>query len=94
MFAGLATLMAVFVLKIPDLNTADVANALDWVFSMIFPTYCMGSGIMNVYTNYGYTEGCKETGYPMICANPKLRDNPCCPGMVKIAIFYRCPLNK
>ncbi|CAG2240533.1 ABCA3 [Mytilus edulis] len=78
--SGLATLMAVFVLKIPDLNTADVANALDWVFAMIFPTYCMGSGIMNVYTNYGYTEGCKETGYPMICANPKLRDNPCCPG--------------
>ena len=84
--------MAVFVLKIPSLNTADAANALDWVFAMIFPTYCMGSGIMNVYTNYGYTEGCKETGFPLICR--LVPENPCCPGMVKIAILYRCPLNK
>ncbi|XP_076108921.1 phospholipid-transporting ATPase ABCA3-like isoform X1 [Mytilus galloprovincialis] len=76
--SGLATLMAVFVLKIPSLNTADAANALDWVFAMIFPTYCMGSGIMNVYTNYGYTEGCKETGFPLICR--LVPENPCCPG--------------
>lgn len=74
--------MAVFVLKIPDLGTEDVATALDWVFSVIFPTYCMGSGIMNVYTNYGYAEGCKATGYPEIC----LIDNtsPCCSGKYPI----------
>lgn len=85
MFAsGLATLMAVFVLKIPDLDTADVADALDWIFSILFPTYCMGSGIMNVYTNYGYTEGCKEVGFPFICVMyPK---NPCCPGIIGLCI--------
>jgi energy-converting hydrogenase Eha subunit A len=55
----LATLIAVYVLRIPYLDTEDVASVLDWVFSIIFPTYCLGSGIMNVYTNYGYTEGCK-----------------------------------
>jgi hypothetical protein len=46
---GLATLIAVYILKIPDLGTEDVASVLDWVFSIIFPTYCLGSGIMNVY---------------------------------------------
>lgn len=75
--SGLATLMAVFVLKIPDLGTEDVATALDWVFSVIFPTYCMGTGIMNVYTNYGYTEGCKATGYPLICEF--FNTSNCCP---------------
>ena len=78
---GLATLMAVFVLKIPDLGTEDVASAMDWIFAILFPNYCLGSGIMNVYTNYGYMEGCKATGYPLICMiSPK---NPCCPGKTK-----------
>jgi energy-converting hydrogenase Eha subunit A len=76
----LATLIAVFVLKIPDLGTEDVASVLDWVFSIIFPTYCLGSGIMNVYTNYGYTEGCKAIGYPSICL--KEPTSPCCSGML------------
>lgn len=77
---GLATLMAVFVLKIPSLDTEDVADGLDWAFAILFPTYGLGSGIMNVYTNYGYTEGCKEIpGFPLICSF----DNtlPCCSGM-------------
>jgi hypothetical protein len=64
-FVGLATLIAVYILKIPDLGTEDVASVLDWVFSIIFLTYCLGSGIMNIYTNYGYTEGCKAIGYPL-----------------------------
>jgi hypothetical protein len=38
-FVGLATLMAVFILKIPGLGTEDVASVLDWVFSIISPTY-------------------------------------------------------
>jgi hypothetical protein len=47
-FVGLATLIAVYILKIPDLGTEDVASVLDLVFSIIFPTYCLGS-INNIY---------------------------------------------
>jgi len=79
-FVGLATLIAVFVLKIPGMGTEDVASALDWVFSIIFPTYCLGSGIVNVYTNYGNTEECKAAGYPSICLNETT--SPCCSGML------------
>lgn len=69
-----------FVLKIPGLGTEDVAGALDWIFSIISPTYCLGSCIMNVYTNYGYTEGCKAAGYPSICVI--IPTSPCCSGML------------
>ena len=79
-FVGLATLMAVFILKIPGLGTGDVASALDWVFSIISPTYCLGSGIFKVYINYGFTEGCKATGYPSICLTEPT--SQCCSGML------------
>jgi hypothetical protein len=45
---GLATLMAVFVLKIPSLDTEDVADGLDWAFAILFPTYGLGSGLFLV----------------------------------------------
>lgn len=75
-FVGLATVMAVFVLRMLGKGT----EVVDWVFSIIFPTYCLGSGIMNVYTNYGNTEGCKATGYPSICLNETTFH--CCSGML------------
>ena len=79
-FVGLATLMAVFILKIQGLGTEDVASVLDWIFSIISPTYCLGSGILNVYINYGFTEVCKATGYPSICLTEPT--SPCCSGML------------
>jgi energy-converting hydrogenase Eha subunit A len=79
-FVGLATLMAVFILKIPGLDTEDEASVLDWVFSIISPTYCLGSGILNVYINYGFTEVCKTAGYPSICLTEPT--SPCCSGML------------
>jgi hypothetical protein len=45
-FVGLVTLMAVFILMMQGLGTEDVASVLDWIFSIIFPTYCLGSGIL------------------------------------------------
>ena len=91
LFSGLATLMAVFVLKIPDLGTADVSNVLDWIFAIIFPTYCLGSGIMDVYTNYGYTEACKATGYPYVCEINNA--SPCCSGKSLSLIPIKCLVN-
>jgi hypothetical protein len=47
-FVGIATLIAVFILKLPSLGTEDVASVLDWIFSIISPTYCLGSGMLLV----------------------------------------------
>lgn len=75
---GLATTMAVFVLRFPFLGTLDVSNALDWVFSTIIPHYCLGLGLMNIYTNYEYIKACDAIGYKFTCLIPKLNQNPCC----------------
>ncbi|XP_060066248.1 phospholipid-transporting ATPase ABCA3-like [Ylistrum balloti] len=75
---GLATTMAVFVLRFPFLGTIDVSNALDWAFSVIIPHYCLGLGLMNIYTNYEYIKACNVIDYKLLCLIPKLNQNPCC----------------
>ncbi|KAJ8311158.1 hypothetical protein KUTeg_011297 [Tegillarca granosa] len=79
---GLATLMAVFVLKIPQLNAEDVSNVLDWVFTVVIPNYCVGEGLMNIYTNYEYKKTCDPVQPFCPFLDPK-EENPllsCCPG--------------
>nr|CAH59462.2 ATP-binding cassette transporter sub-family A [Pecten maximus] len=75
---GLATTMAVFVLRFPFLGTLDVSNALDWAFSSVIPHYCLGLGLMNIYTNYEYIKTCNSIDYKLTCLIPKLNENPCC----------------
>ncbi|XP_068671756.1 phospholipid-transporting ATPase ABCA3-like [Montipora foliosa] len=48
---GLATLLTVFILSIPDLDLLDVANALKWAF-LVLPNYCLGQGIGDMFNNY------------------------------------------
>ncbi|XP_052061510.1 phospholipid-transporting ATPase ABCA3-like [Mytilus californianus] len=64
---GLATLIAVFVLKIPGFNTYSIGSALDLAFAILFPNYCMGTSLMSMYVNWGYTKACSESGYPASC---------------------------
>ncbi|OWF51665.1 ATP-binding cassette sub-family A member 3-like [Mizuhopecten yessoensis] len=75
---GLATTMAVFVLRFPFLGTLDVSNGLDWVFSVIIPHYCLGLGLMNIYTNYEYINSCNAINYKLTCLIPIINKNPCC----------------
>ncbi|KAK6177284.1 hypothetical protein SNE40_015412 [Patella caerulea] len=68
-FTGLVSLMAVFILSMPGLGTADVSDALDWIFSIVFPQFNLGRCIMNIYTNYNILDACGTLGYPGICSN-------------------------
>ncbi|KAK3101854.1 hypothetical protein FSP39_006814 [Pinctada imbricata] len=77
---GLATLMAVFVLQIPDLGVpSEVGDSLDWIFMIFLPNYCLGQGLMNFYTNYEYNDLCITLKYKEICPDPKIPYHPCCP---------------
>ena len=48
---GLATLLTVFILSIPQLDLLDVADALKWAF-LVLPNYCLGQGIGDIFNNY------------------------------------------
>lgn len=48
---GLATLLTVFVLSIPELDLEDVADGLKWAF-LVLPNYCLGQGISDIFNNY------------------------------------------
>lgn len=72
---GLVTTVAVFVLSIDGLNTKSEAKALDWLFLIIFPNYCMTKSFMDIYTNYLTLGLCKKLRYTLTCP---LMGGPCC----------------
>lgn len=76
---GLATLMAVFILRIPSLNTKVIGDALDWIFTTVVPNYCMGQGLMNMYSNYEFTKRCEKISILCMYLPPNVL-NPCCKG--------------
>ncbi|ESO85211.1 hypothetical protein LOTGIDRAFT_221435 [Lottia gigantea] len=75
-FAGLVTLLAVFILSIEGLGTEDIAEILDWVFVVIFPQYNLGRCFMNIYSNYNNYDNCVKQNYPDICNF--VSSHPCC----------------
>jgi hypothetical protein len=86
MVSGLTTLLAVFVLQIPSLNTADMAKALDWVFMIFLPNYCLGKSLMDMYTNYEFNHICEQLNYKLVCQF--IPTMPCCKGIY--FVFYVC----
>ncbi|XP_041350182.1 phospholipid-transporting ATPase ABCA3-like [Gigantopelta aegis] len=74
---GLTTLLVVMILQIPSLGAVDVSDALDWVFLVIFPHYCLGKSFMDIYTNYVNTKTCNKLDYKVVCQRVAM---PCCKG--------------
>jgi hypothetical protein len=70
---GQATLLAVVILSIAQLELLDVAHALEWVFLILFPNYCLGQGLNDIYQNFMVLPICKEVS--ALCI---LGPNPCC----------------
>ncbi|RUS86087.1 hypothetical protein EGW08_006180 [Elysia chlorotica] len=70
--SGPVTTTAVFILRIPDLNTEGYADTLDWIFMTIFPNYNLAACFSNIYTNYINM---------MICTNVEcaIEISSCCP---------------
>ena len=80
---GMATIISVTILRIPDLELQHVANLLDWIF-MLFPSYAMAAAITDIYSNFRSTEICKQPAFNLICSL-NIAPNPCCRG--------ECPFN-
>ena len=75
---GDATVLAVGILGIPQLDLEDLSKALEWVFLTFLPNFCLGQGLMDYYSNYEFLEVCKPIVVnPMFC---KAFPNPCCKG--------------
>ncbi|CAG5129798.1 unnamed protein product [Candidula unifasciata] len=79
---GVATLLVVVILTIPQIGLQDVSNILEWVFLAVFPNYCLSQGVFDFYQNYQYLNICKLAyEYSGFCPIMKLTNqtNPCCP---------------
>lgn len=56
-FTGVAAFLTVQILSSDGLNLEYIADALDWVF-LIFPHYCLCSGIRNNYAVFATYDLC------------------------------------
>ncbi|XP_069101650.1 phospholipid-transporting ATPase ABCA3-like [Argopecten irradians] len=74
--SGMFALLAVFILEIPTLGTENVANALNWIFTILVPHYCLGRALNNIYVNYDVTQTCEQFQYQTTCLFKP--DGPCC----------------
>jgi len=76
---GMATLITVVILQIPELQLVEVAEVLDWIF-MVLPNYSLGMAFNNLYTNSRAVEYCTRPIVVFACKTG-LRPNPCCKSM-------------
>lgn len=56
---GVATVLTVAILSIPQLEAVDVAHFLQWLFLVFLPNYCLGQGLEDFYSNYEYIKICE-----------------------------------
>ncbi len=78
-FSGIATTLAVDILKIPQLNTLALSKALEWAFLSFLPNFCLGQGLSVFYDNYEFLSICNNTVVQESCKYSS-KPNPCCPG--------------
>ena len=81
LFSGTATILAVAILSIPQLELQTLSKALEWVFLVLLPNFCLGQGLEDYYNNYEfkapYTEYC-----PLLKLFCKDKPNFCCAGNI------------
>lgn len=87
MSLGQATLLAVVILSIPQLDLLSTADIVEWIFIILFPNYSLGQGINDLYGNSMYNQLCANLS--TICPD---EPNLCCgntPSGDKFSVFYR-----
>ena len=79
--SGVATILAVGILSIPELDLEDLSKTLEWVFLFILPNFCLGQGLSDYYSNYQlkaiYDEFCVNQRFSQLCP---VIPNACCRG--------------
>ncbi|XP_033746545.1 ATP-binding cassette sub-family A member 3-like [Pecten maximus] len=84
--SGMIALLAVFILELPGLGTEEVGKALNWIFTILVPHYCLGRALNNIYVNYEVTQTCEEFGYQTSCIFKN--DGPCCSGCTSNCLVF------
>ena len=75
---GIATVLTVDILSIPQLNLQHISEALESVFLIFIPNFCLGQGLVDLYNNHEFLKLCGEPFVQQLChANIT---NPCCLG--------------
>ena len=74
--------MAVFILRLPILDTEDIAKGLEWAFYVLLPNFCFGNALQDMYTNHENKKVCEpyDQILPIFCNTTLGASNPCCPG--------------
>ena len=69
------TTITVYILSLPSLDLDSTAKIFNWVFLVLFPSYCMAKSFMDIYTNYLNIDTCNGLSYTTTCP---LYSGPCC----------------
>ncbi|GFT03289.1 ATP-binding cassette sub-family A member 3 [Trichonephila clavipes] len=64
---GIATLLTVTILEIPDLDVKSVADVLDYIFSIFIPNYDLGRAMGNLYQNQQFNKFCNTKDIKLVC---------------------------
>ncbi|CAH1794818.1 unnamed protein product [Owenia fusiformis] len=76
--SGIATMLAVNILSIPQLQTEDLSKTLDWIFITLLPNYGLAQGLLDFYMNYEYITICSDPIVKQLCGIGATL--PCCKG--------------
>ncbi|CAF0820413.1 unnamed protein product, partial [Didymodactylos carnosus] len=68
-----ATLLAVVILAIPQLELVNVSKILEWIFLILFPNYSLAQALNDIYENHEYLEIC-----PKLLEYCDQVPSPCC----------------
>jgi len=50
--AGTVAVLAVLILKFPELGTESIGDALEWVFYVTLPNFCFSKALQDLYDNH------------------------------------------
>ncbi|XP_035208285.1 ATP-binding cassette sub-family A member 3-like isoform X2 [Stegodyphus dumicola] len=81
---GIACLLTVTILEIPDLGVEYVAKPLDYTFSILIPNFSLGRAVSNLYQNHQFNKFCNKKEIKLVCdlKIPPVFElvKPCCKG--------------
>jgi len=91
----MAAVLAIFVLKLPDLGTESIGDALEWVFYVTLPNFCFSKALQDMLLKHQYASICSQIGKfidratfcKMMLKQNQTLTNICCPGELQNVIF-------
>jgi len=85
--------LAVFILKVPELGTASIGESLEWLFYVTLPNFCFSIALQDLSLKHQLSEACNKLDEygnltefcELIGSNDQT--NPCCPGELPNVIY-------